>query len=216
MIDLHTHSLWSDGELAPAELTRRFEVAGYSLVAITDHGDQSNIDLIIPRLAAFCEENNSRGGMRVIPGIELTHIPPESIPSLVSRSRKLGAKLVVIHGETIVEPVAPGTNKMAIESSADILAHPGLITEEEVALAKERSVSLELTSRKGHSLTNGHVARLAQKVGALLVLNSDAHAPGDIWPASRLHEIVVGAGLTGDDYQTMLKNAEQIVEQCLT
>jgi putative hydrolase len=215
MIDLHTHSLWSDGELAPAELTRRFEVAGYSAVAITDHGDQSNIDLIIPRLAAFCEENNSRGGMRVIPGIELTHIPPESIPSLVSRSRKLGAKLVVVHGETIVEPVAPGTNKMAIESSADILAHPGLITEEEVALAKERSVSLELTSRKGHSLTNGHVARLAQKVGALLVLNSDAHAPGDIWPASRLREIVVGAGLTGDDYQTMLKNAEQIVERCL-
>jgi putative hydrolase len=216
MIDLHTHSLFSDGELIPAELARRFKVAGYRAFAITDHGDQSNIDLIIPRLVAFCEEINRWEGIRVIPGIELTHVLPESIPALVNRSRELGAKLVLVHGESIVEPVAPGTNRMAIESSVDILAHPGLITEEEVLLAKEQSVYLELTSRKGHSLTNGHVARLAQKMGALMILNSDAHAPGDIWPAIRLHEIVVGAGLTKDDYHTMIKNAEGIVERCLT
>jgi putative hydrolase len=216
MIDLHTHSLFSDGELAPAELTRRFEVAGYRALAITDHGDRSNIDLIIPRLVAFCEENNSRGGIRLIPGIELTHIPPESIPALITRSRELGAKLVVVHGETIVEPVAPGTNRMAIESSVDILAHPGLITEEEVVLAKKHSVYLELTSRKGHSLSNGHVARLAKKTGTPLVLNSDAHAPDDIWPAARLQDIVVGAGLTEDDYHPLIKNAKQIVERCLS
>jgi histidinol phosphatase-like PHP family hydrolase len=61
--------LLSDGELTPAELARRFEVAGYSTLAITDHGDQSNIDLIIPRLVAFCEEStvwkdSSHSGIR--------------------------------------------------------------------------------------------------------------------------------------------------------
>jgi len=216
MIDLHTHSLFSDGELTPAELARRFEVAGYRALAITDHGDQSNIDLIIPRLVAFCEELNRLEGIRLIPGIELTHVRPETLPALIGRSRKLGARLVVVHGETIVEPVAPGTNRMAIESAADILAHPGLITEEEVLLAKERSVTLELTSRKGHSLTNGHVAKLAQRIGAPVILNSDAHAPGDIWPAGRLREIVVGAGLMEGNYQTMLRNAESIAKRCLT
>jgi len=216
MIDLHTHSLFSDGELTPAELVRRFEVAGYRTLAITDHGDQSNIDLIIPRLVAFCEEVNRLEGIRLIPGIELTHIRPEAMPTLISRSRKLGARLVVVHGETIVEPVAPNTNRMAIESSVDVLAHPGLITEEEVLLAKERSVCLELTSRKGHSLTNGHVAKLAHRMGAPMILNSDAHAPSDIWPAGRLHEIVLGAGLTEDDYHTMIKNAESIAKRCLT
>jgi putative hydrolase len=216
MIDLHTHSLLSDGALVPAELARRFEAAGYRALAITDHGDQSNIDLIIPRIAAFCEEINRHTGIKVIPGIELTHIPPEAIPALINRSRELGAKLVVVHGETIVEPVAPGTNRMAINAGADILAHPGLITEEEVVSAREHSVYLELTSRKGHSLTNGHVARLAQKAKAPLVLNSDAHDPSDIWLPARLHEIVVGAGLTRHDYQAMMKNAEQIVERCLT
>jgi putative hydrolase len=216
MIDLHTHSLFSDGELVPAELARRFEAAGYKAIAITDHGDQSNIDLIIPRIASFCAEINRRTGIRVIPGIELTHITPDAIPPLVNRSRELGAKLVVVHGESIVEPVAPGTNKMAIAASADILAHPGLITEEEVLSAKANAVLLELTSRKGHSLTNGHVARLAQKVKASLVLNSDTHAPGDIWPTAGLYEIVAGAGLTEDAYQQMMKNAEQIVERCLS
>jgi histidinol phosphatase-like PHP family hydrolase len=215
MIDLHTHSLFSDGELTPAELARRFEVAGYKALAITDHGDQSNIDWIIPRIVVFCEEINRREGIRVIPGIELTHIPPQSILTLTRRSRELGAKLVVVHGESIVEPVAPVTNRMAIESSVDILAHPGLITEEEVLWAKERSVYLELTSRKGHSLTNGHVAQLAQKMGAPLILNSDTHSPGDIRPVDRLYEIVVGAGLTEDDYISMMKNSEGIVQRCL-
>jgi len=191
-------------------------VAGYETLAITDHGDQSNIDLIIPRLVAFCQEVNRLRGIRLIPGIELTHIRPEAIPALVSRGRKLGARLVVVHGETIVEPVAPGTNRIAIESSADVLAHPGLITEEEVLLAKERSVYLELTLRKGHSLTNGHVAKMAHKMGAAMVLNSDAHTPGDIWPVGRLHEIVAGAGLTEGDYRAMIRNAESIAERCLT
>jgi histidinol phosphatase-like PHP family hydrolase len=190
-------------------------VAGYRALAITDHGDPSNIDLIIPRLAAFCEEVNRLEGIRLIPGIELTHIRPEAIPALVTRSRKLGARLVVVHGETIVEPVAHNTNRMAIESSVDILAHPGLIREEEVRLAKEHSVYLELTSRKGHSLTNGHVARLAHRIGASMILNSDAHAPSDILPVARLGEVVEGAGLTGDDYHTMIENAEIIVKRCL-
>jgi len=216
MIDLHTHSLFSDGVLTPAELARRFAVEGYDAFAITDHGDQSSIDLIIPRLVAFCEEVNRLDGIRLIPGIELTHVRPEALPALVSRSRKLGARLVVVHGETIVEPVAPGTNRMAIESSVDILAHPGLITEEEVLLAKKNSVYLELTSRMGHSLTNGHVAKLAQRMQAPMILNSDTHGRGDIWPVARRHEIVVGAGLTEDDYHTMMKNAQSITNRCLT
>jgi putative hydrolase len=216
MIDLHTHSLLSDGELIPAELARRFDVAGYEALAITDHGDSSNLEMIIPQLVLFCDEINRQGRIKVIPGIELTHVPPTTIPELIRRSRTLGAKLIVVHGETIVEPVAPGTNKIAIESSADILAHPGLISEEEVLLAKERSVCLELSSRKGHSLTNGHVAMLAKRLGASLVLNSDAHAPGDIWPAARLHEIALGASLTEKDFKKMMEDAQKIVERCLT
>ncbi len=50
MIDLHTHSIFSDGELVPAEHLRRVESLGYEAVAITDHADSSNLDFIIPRI----------------------------------------------------------------------------------------------------------------------------------------------------------------------
>jgi histidinol phosphatase-like PHP family hydrolase len=137
MIDLHTHSLFSDGELIPSELVRRLEFLGYRAVAITDHSDASNLDFIIPRIIQVADDLNRSQPVKVIPGVELTHIPPRSIGSFIAKARGLGARLVLVHGESIVEPVAIGTNRAAIEGGADILAHPGLISDEDAALAAE-------------------------------------------------------------------------------
>lgn len=215
MIDLHTHTLFSDGELIPYELARRAAVAGYRALAMTDHGDFSNMDLIIPRLVSVAKELSSAWGMSVIPGIELTHIPPGAIAEAVSVARSLGARLVVCHGETIVEPVAPGTNRAAIEAGVDILSHPGLLTAEEAALAAECGVSLEITTRKGHSLTNGLVARLALAAGAKLVVNNDAHAPGDLVSLDMVRRIALGAGLSEAQFEQCRKNSQALVHKAL-
>ena len=45
-IDLHTHSIFSDGELLPSEIARRACVLGHQAVAITDHVDASNLDCV--------------------------------------------------------------------------------------------------------------------------------------------------------------------------
>jgi histidinol phosphatase-like PHP family hydrolase len=152
IIDLHTHSLFSDGELLPAELIRRAEATGYKAIAITDHVDPSNIDFVIPRIVNVIKKIKNQISIEAIPGAEITHVPPHIIPEIVKEARHLGAKIVVVHGETIVEPVTPGTNRAAIEANADILAHPGIISTEDLLLAKEKGVTLEITSRKGHSL----------------------------------------------------------------
>jgi len=52
MIDLHTHTLFSDGVLLPAELARRAQVLGYQALAMTDHVDSSNLEFVLPRLVA--------------------------------------------------------------------------------------------------------------------------------------------------------------------
>ena len=213
MIDLHTHSLLSDGVLIPSELVRRLEVLGYSAVAITDHADSSNLDFLVPRIVRAARDLNSSQSVRVIPGIELTHIPPELIGPLTQRAKELGAKLVVIHGESIVEPVAPGTNRAGLESGAEILAHPGLITSKEVRLAAEKGVFLEISARAGHSFTNGHVARLANEAGAKLVLNSDAHSPRDFMSEEFARKVVEGAGLSPDSLSTLLANARLLLEK---
>ena len=207
MIDLHTHSIFSDGVLVPSELVRRAEVLGIKAIGITDHADASNIDFIIPRIVAVCKELNAVNHIKAVPGIELTHVPPSQIGPLAERARSLGAKIVLVHGETIVEPVIPGTNRAALDADIDILAHPGLISEEEVVMAAEKGIFLEITSRKGHSLTNGYVAKLAKKLGVELIMNSDAHEPSDLITEQQAKEIVLGAGLSQDDFERMQKNA---------
>jgi histidinol phosphatase-like PHP family hydrolase len=209
MIDLHTHTLFSDGELLPSELVRRAEVIGYEAVALTDHADSSNLDWMIPRIVQVCADLNARWKIKVIPGVELTHLPPEMIAPLAAHARTLGAKIVVVHGETLIEPVPPGTNRRAIKAGVDILAHPGLISEREVILAREKNVFLEISSRKGHSLANGHVARLAQRLGAPMVLNTDSHAPDDLIALEKALKVALGAGLRRKDFERMLQNARK-------
>jgi putative hydrolase len=212
MIDFHTHSLFSDGELVPAELVRRARVIGYKAIGITDHADGSNLDFIIPRIVKVAAELNRFQETIVIPGIELTHVPPDQIQDLVREARSLGAQIVVIHGETLVEPVAPGTNRAGIEAGANIIAHPGLISEEEVRLAAGRGVFLEITARRGHSLTNGHVAALAKKHGARLVIDTDSHSPRDLITRDFALKVLKGAGLTELECDTVLQNSEDFLK----
>lgn len=211
MIDLHTHTLFSDGELIPSELVRRVENLGYEAVALTDHADLSNLDFVIPRLIQVAEDLNRAQSVRVIPGTELTHVPPDRIGFLVRRARELGAQLVVIHGESIVEPVAPGTNRAGLEAGADILAHPGLLSMEDARLAAEKGVYLEISGRKGHSLTNGHVVKMAREAGARLILNSDGHGVGDFMSEGFAMKVAEGAGLPHDALEHLLSNARDLL-----
>ncbi len=210
MIDLHTHTLFSDGELIPAELSRRAAVLGYRAVAMTDHGDLSNLDLIIPRIVRVAGDLSAQWGIKVIPGIELTHVPPAQFAEAVAEARRLGAVIVNAHGETIVEPVAEGTNRAALEAGVDILSHPGLISDADAALAAEKGICLEITTRKGHSLTNGHVVQMARRHGARMVINNDAHAPGDLLKPDLVRQIALGAGMTEEEYRQAVRNAEKL------
>jgi putative hydrolase len=216
VIDLHTHSIFSDGDLIPAELAQRAYAAGYKTIAITDHADHSNYDFIIPRLIKVCLKITQNGKIKALPGIELTHVDPRDIADLAKEVRRLGAKIVIVHGQTIVEPVPEGTNKAALQADIDILAHPGLITEDEAKLAADRGIYLEITTRKGHSLSNGHVARIAGKYKAKLVLDNDAHSPADFVGPEMATKIAHGAGLTTDEIAAMFANSQNLVQKAST
>ncbi len=215
MIDFHTHTVFSDGELIPAELARRAKIAGYRAMAMTDHADASNIEIILENVHRFAKKHGHFFDIDIFSGVELTHVPPGLIGEMVVEARELGAQIVVVHGETIVEPVAEGTNLSAIEAKVDVLAHPGLITEVEVKLAAEYGVHLEVTTRKGHSLTNGHVVSLARKFGAKLVINNDAHAPSDLVSKEMRRKIALGAGMTPQEYEQAEENSRQLAQKIM-
>lgn len=216
LFDFHTHTTLSDGQLSPVELIRRAAVAGYASVALTDHAGPGELAFIIEKVAEDCRLANAHWNITAIPGIELTHLPPEAIAEAAHQAKVLGAQIVVVHGESIVEPVPPGTNRAAVLCpEVDILAHPGLLTPEEARLAADSATFLEISARAGHCLTNGHVARLARQAGARLLLNSDAHAPDDLLNSSLAQAIVRGAGLEEEELEEVLQRAPQALLQRL-
>ena len=214
IIDLHTHTFASDGVLLPSELIRRAIAAGYRAIGITDHGDETNLEDLLQRSIHAAQVWADNADILVLPGVEITHVPPDRIPALAARARELGAKVVVVHGETVTEPVAPGTNAAAVRCpDVDILAHPGLLSEEDAAAAARNNVYLEITARKGHSAANGRVASVAVKTGASLLFGTDTHGPGDLATADHARKILLAAGMPEDSVDEVFTNAEKLLNR---
>ena len=216
--DFHTHTSLSDGTLSPMELIRYALLNNYQAIALTDHASLGELSRIIQETAEVCALARSYWNILAIPGIELTHVPAQAIAETAKKAKELGAWIVVVHGETIVEPVEKGTNLAALHSPhVDILGHPGLLSLEEATLAATNGIFLEISARKGHCLTNGHIASLAQQVGAKLLLDSDAHDEQDLLTPSLAEAIIHGTGL--DDtacHQVLNLNPQALIKKLTT
>ncbi len=213
-IDLHMHTLFSDGELLPSELARRAVKLNHEAIAITDHIDASNVDNL-PQIQKAVDDVNENWDIDVILGAEITHTPVESIDKIAKKARKLGAELIVVHGETLNEPVVEGTNYAAVNSkNVDILAHPGLLSKEEAEIALKNDVYIEITARNGHSLSNGHVANVCREVGNKMIINTDTHSPDNIITFERSKIIGLGAGLNESEVEkAIVDNPRELIER---
>jgi putative hydrolase len=155
-----------------------------------------SLERLVRETVEDCRIAREYWNITAIPGVELTHLPARAIAQAAKRAKELGAWVVVVHGETIVEPVEKGTNLAAVQSpDVDILAHPGLITMEEARLAAKNGVFVEVSARKGHSLANGHVVKLALAAGCTMLLDSDAHDSPDLLTPELATAVLLGSGL---------------------
>lgn len=201
IIDLHTHTLFSDGVLIPYEHIQRAKKKGYGVLGLTDHADFSNYQWILENLLKL-KEHFVYPEIKVIIGIEITHVPPIKIAELAFKAKEAGAEIIVAHGESLVEPVEQGTNQAAIEAGVDILAHPGLLSRNLALQAKKNNVLLEITARKGHNTANGHIVKVAKESGAFLAFNSDAHSPSDLFQDFTFYQnVALGSGLSQEEFQ---------------
>lgn len=213
LYNLHCHTLLSDGDLLPSEVAARFSVLGYRVIALTDHADYSNIKAVLNQTMEFCKRWPKDSKIKILPGIELTHLPLNQFKPLAGFARKQGARVIIGHGETPVEPVTEGTNRSALLADIDILAHPGLITEEDARLARKRNVFLEITARSGHANTNNHVVEMAKRAGADLIVNIDSHTPQDIILPEELSRIAERAGLSKEDIYKVNQKVSDFIKR---
>jgi len=213
IFDFHTHTLLSDGSLLPIELIRRAVARGHRVIALTDHVSPGNLASVLQALLPDCRLAEDHWEVRAIPGLELTHLPPAAIPEAATAARSHGAELILVHGETPIEPVPPGTNLAALRCpEVDLLAHPGPLDVELAHLAARNNIFLELSARSGHSLANGAIASVARQAGALLLVNSDAHAPADLLTEDLARQVALGAGLSDQEAdEVLLSNPDRLL-----
>jgi histidinol phosphatase-like PHP family hydrolase len=181
---------------------------------LTDHASFSNLEDVVKALIRDCDKADA-WGIEAIPGVELTHVPVKYLDDAIKKSRKVGAELIVIHGETPVEPVEKGTNRKAVSNpEVDILAHPGMISIDDVELAAKNGIFMEISCRRGHSLANGHVASLARDLKAKLLVNTDAHSPDELSSMAFANTVARGAGMMPEEVRAALVSApEEILKR---
>lgn len=133
-IDLHTHSTFSDGTMAPAVLLRAAKEAELSAIALTDHDTMTGLD--------EAERAGAETGVEVIPGVELSatqngkevHILgyglDRSNPELLALLEKL-QKIRHERNLAILDKLA----ELGIDIDRDALfaGHPGLIGRPHIA-----------------------------------------------------------------------------------
>ncbi|MGI6086360.1 MAG: PHP domain-containing protein [Kiritimatiellia bacterium] len=121
MIDLHTHSTFSDGSLTPEQLVQEAAFIGLSAIALTDHDTIGGV----PRFLDACRAAQIRG----VPGVELSADIPNGSMHI------LGYFIDLQHPELTVRLQEIQSGRVA--RNAEILKHindMGLaLTMEEVA-----------------------------------------------------------------------------------
>ena len=206
IIDFHTHTFLSDGGNSPIELIRYACANEYSTIGITDHVSYSNIDYIIDAAIRDCSLAERFWNIRAVPGVELTNVPAKSINEIACYAKEKGARLVIVHGESVAENVEPGTNDNAVYSDyVDILAHPGLITLELAKAAAKKGIYLEITYKGGNCLANGHVVKTGREAGAKFLINSDAHLHKALYTGDMQIKVGKGAGLDENEIVEILE-----------
>ena len=207
--DFHAHTFLTDGVASATDMWFAADRLEHRLLAITDHVALNDPRPLLDRLHEEARAY-ADGPMLTLVGVEISMVPPRHIDAVARSARRAGAEIVIVHGETLDEVVPPGTNRAAIDCrEVDLLAHPGLLAPADAELAHDHGTFLELSGRAVHSLTNGHVARVAAAARAPVVVDSDAHRTSELLSIERAEQIARGAGLAGSDLLEALGSAPE-------
>lgn len=137
MIDLHSHTNYSDGELSPTELVARAAERGVTALSITDH---DTIEPYSASLAAFALGK----GVTLVPGIELSTVDAESKEKI----HVLGLNIDTANPELLAACVELRTSReRTMLEVAEKLAPFGLTLRHDELLAS------------GEIITKAHIAR---------------------------------------------------------
>src|SRR6058998_2177160 len=188
-VDLHCHSTASDGEYAPAEVSRRAKAAGLAAIALTDHDTTAGV----PEATRAAESL----GVRVVPGCEFSVKAPWGELHLLA--------YFLPPGNTRLEAFLAGTRAARQRRAEQIVGHlrrlgvaievadveraaaGGALGRPHVArVLVERGVTIDMNDAFGRYLGRGRPAYVEKPLPTLLQVTELVHGVGSIVVAAHL------------------------------
>lgn len=231
MIDLHTHTTYSDGSQTPSELVAEAAAKGLSAIAITDH---DSVDGLPEALAA-----GERLGIEVVPGVEI-NLEHDRVTMDMLGYFLAGMPTDELQGELAeLRAYRAERNERMLERLADLglpldradlaaAGENGAVGRPHIGEAMVRrgyvssiGEAFELYLRRGapawvdrRRLALGPALRLLRASGALPVLAHPGIIRTDAAGLSHIVRDAVGGGLVGIECYYPLHDAETVT-RCL-
>lgn len=194
--NLHTHSLWSDGQDTLEQLAAEAIRRGYRYLAVTDHSRSMVVanGLTIERLLEQGREirrlnETFEGEFRLLWGTECDILGDGSLDFPEEVLAQLDFVVIAVHSQFQMSPEAMTERicRALSQPHVDVLAHPsGRILgkragyqadwEQIYATARRHGVALEINGSPHRLDLNDLAARRAYDCGCWLSLGTDAHS----------------------------------------
>lgn len=201
--DLHTHSDWSDGGSPIEEMAEAAVAAGHSYVALTDHSPRLTVarglsaERLRNQLEVVRRLNVDLAPFRILTGTEVDILEDGSLDQDDALLDELDIVVASVHSKLRMDSDAM-TRRMVnavANPRVDVLGHctGRLITggrgtrpesefEADIVFEACRrfDVAVEVNSRPERRDPPTRLLRLADEVGCLFAIDTDAHAPGQL------------------------------------
>jgi len=201
--DLHTHSDWSDGGSPIEEMAEAAVAVGHSYVALTDHSPRLTVarglsaERLREQLDVVDRISSDLAPFRILTGIEVDILDDGGLdqdPELLDR---LDVVVASVHSKLRMEAEAM-TRRMVnavANPRVDVLGHctgrlvtggrgqrPESQFDAEVVFeaCRRYDVAVEINSRPERRDPPTRLLRMADEIGCVFAIDTDAHAPGQL------------------------------------
>jgi putative hydrolase len=201
--DLHTHSDWSDGGSPIREMAEAAVAAGHEYVVLTDHSPRLTVanglsaDRLRRQLDVVAELNDELAPFRILTGIEVDILEDGSLDQEEDLLASLDVVVASVHSKLRMEGDAMTRRMVTAVANphVDVLGHctGRLITggrgkrpesefDAEVVFeaCRQYDVAVEINSRPERRDPPSRLIRLADEMGCIFSIDTDAHAPGQL------------------------------------
>ena len=201
--DLHCHSNWSDGSAPIEEMALTAAALGHDYLAVTDHSPRLTIanglspDRLRRQLDVIDELRDRVAPLRILTGIEVDILSDGTLDQQPGLLERLDIVVASVHSKLAMD--APAMTRRMVRAVTDervtVLGHctgrlvaggRGLRRESsfdaEVVFdaCREHHTAVEINSRPERRDPPTRLLRLAERMGCMFAISTDAHAPGQL------------------------------------